>query len=108
MKPYTDRVSLSDGATIRVRIERGATGDAVLHELNSNNWQGGGRIYWRGERLFLMFGDELLAMQNARYEFAGTLADAAEKAVAFFVECAENCIRHAKSEGIPVSACYGN
>ncbi|MEV3858449.1 hypothetical protein AB0J38_29560 [Streptomyces sp. NPDC050095] len=106
MKPYTDRVTLSDGATIRVRIERGITGDAVFHELNSNDWSGGGRIYWLGERLFLMFGDELLAMRNARYELAGTLAEAAETALAFFVECAETCISHAKSEGIPVSDCY--
>src|SRR5262245_9761841 len=106
MKPYTDRVRLSDGATIRVRIERGPTGDAVLHELNSNNWQGGGRIYWRGERLFLLFGDELLVMQNARYEFAGTLADAAETALALVVECAAHCIRHAQRAGIPLSDCY--
>ena len=108
MKPYTDRVTLSDGAAIRVRIERGMTGDAVFHELNSNNWAGGGRIYWSGGSLYLLFGDELLAMQNSRYESAGTLAEAAETALAFFVECAENCIRHAKSEGVDISACYSN
>ncbi|MFJ3974861.1 hypothetical protein [Streptomyces sp. NPDC090021] len=108
MKPYTDRMTLSDGATIRVRIERGLTGDAVLHELNSNNWRGGGRIYWSGGALYLMFGDELLQMQNSRYETAGTTAEAAEKALAFFTECAENCIRHAQAEGIPVRDCYGD
>ncbi|NUV86619.1 hypothetical protein G6W61_10415 [Streptomyces sp. KAI-26] len=108
MKPYTDRVTLSDGATVRVRIERGMTGDAVLHELNSNNWAGGGRIYWSGGNLYLMFGDELLAMQNARYDMAGSVTQAAEKALAFFVECAENCIRHAKHEGVDISACYTN
>ncbi|MFF7254821.1 hypothetical protein [Streptomyces microflavus] len=107
MKPYTDRVTLSDGATIRVRVERGAMGHVMLHELNSNNWRGGGRILWYGERLHLMFGEEPHAMQNPRFEFAGTVEEAAEKALAFFVECAENCIRHAQGEGIPVSACYG-
>jgi hypothetical protein len=108
MKPYTDRMTLSDGATVRVRIERGITGDAVFHELNSNNWRGGGRIYWSGEGLYLMFGDDLLRMQNSRYESAGTAAEGAEKALAFFTECAENCIRHARGEGIPVSQCYGD
>ncbi len=107
MKTHTDRLTLSDGASMRVRIERGLTGDAVFHEQNANNPRGGGRIYWSGEGLYLMFGDGLLRMQNPRFEMAQTLSDAAEKALAFFVECAENCIQHAKAEGIPVHACYG-
>ncbi|MGV9312616.1 hypothetical protein ACWDR0_10515 [Streptomyces sp. NPDC003691] len=108
MKTCTDRVTLSDGATVRVRVERGITDDAVLHEQNSNNPGGGGRIYWSGQNLYLMFdGRELLPMQNPRYEFAGTADEAAENALAFFTECAENCIQHANAEGIPVRACYG-
>ncbi|WP_042800936.1 hypothetical protein [Streptomyces sp. C] len=108
MKTHTDRLPLSDGASIRVRIERGLTGDAVFHEQNTNNPRGGGRVYWSGEGLYLMFGNELLRMQNSRFEFAETVADAAEKSLAFFVECAESCIRHARDEGIPVSQCYGD
>ncbi|MGW3336182.1 hypothetical protein ACWDCL_01710 [Streptomyces sp. NPDC001009] len=109
MKPYTDRLTLSDGATVRVRIERGLTDDAVLHELNSNNWKGGGRIYWSGSALYLMWGerDELLPIQNPRYESAGTVTEAAAKALAFFAHCAENCITHARTWGIPVQSCYG-
>jgi hypothetical protein len=107
MTTHTDRATLSDGATVRVRIERGITGDAVLHELNANNPNGGSRIYWSGEGLYLMLRDDLLRMQNPRYEFAGTATEAAEKALAFFTECAESCIRHAQAEGIPVQACYG-
>ncbi|MFE7124059.1 hypothetical protein [Streptomyces sp. NPDC057617] len=99
-------VTLSDGAGLRVRIERGLTGDAVFHERNANNPSGGGRIYWRGERLYLMFNDELLAMQDPRFEFAVSEADAAEKALAFFVQCAEGCIAHAAEWGIPVEQCY--
>ncbi|MEW1694508.1 hypothetical protein [Streptomyces sp. NPDC091278] len=107
MKSHTDHAPLSDGATVRVRIERGLTDDAVLHELNTNNPGGGGRIYWSGQNLYLMLDRELLPMQNPRYEFAGTADEAAEMALAFFTECAENCIRHAQAEGIPVQACYG-
>ncbi|MFF4244329.1 hypothetical protein ACFYY2_07615 [Streptomyces sp. NPDC001822] len=103
---HTEAVTLSDGATVRVRIERGPMGDAMLHEQNSNNWRGGGRIYWRGRRLHLMFGDDSMPMQNPRFEFADDVDEAAEMALAFFVECAESCVTHAKGEGIPVQSCY--
>ncbi|MCC2278921.1 hypothetical protein LKL35_26345 [Streptomyces sp. ET3-23] len=106
MSTQTETVTLSDGATLRVSIERGPTGDAVFHERNTNNPRGGGRIYWRGEHLYLLFNDELLAMQDPRFEFAHGEADAAEKALAFFVQCAESCIQHARAEGIPVEHCY--
>ncbi|MFF7021436.1 hypothetical protein ACFY97_10515 [Streptomyces klenkii] len=106
MTTHTETITLSNGAKLRVRIERGPTNDVVLHEQNDLNPFGGGRIYWLGRVLFLMFGDELLRMQNARYEFAETASEAAEKALAFFAECAETCIQHAKAEGIPVENCY--
>ncbi|MER6314591.1 hypothetical protein ABT237_12585 [Streptomyces sp. NPDC001581] len=106
MTSYTETITLSNGAKLRVRIERGLTNDVVLHEQNDLNPFGGGRIYWLAGVLFLMFGDELLRMQNARYEFAETASEAAEKALAFFLECAETCIQHAKAEGIPIADCY--
>lgn len=106
MRNHTETVTLSDGATLRVRIERGPMGDVMLHEENGNNGNGGGRIYWRTSRLYLMFGDKAMPMENPRFENADTIAEAAEMALAFFVECAENCIQHAKAEGIPVEHCY--
>ncbi|MFE7479993.1 hypothetical protein [Streptomyces sp. NPDC057552] len=106
MTTYTETITLSNGAKLRVRIERGLTGGVVLHERNDLNPFGGGRIYWLGQVLFLMFGDELMRMQNARYEFAKTESEAAEKALAFFAECAETCIRHAVAEGVAIESCY--
>ncbi|MFJ9158714.1 hypothetical protein ACIRPS_18165 [Streptomyces griseoviridis] len=106
MSTHTEAVALSDGASLRVRIERGPTGDAMFHERNANNPSGGGQIYWFGEHLYLIFNGELLAMQDPRFEFAGTVDEAAEKALAFFVQCAEGCITHAREWGIPVAQCY--
>ncbi|WP_371671250.1 hypothetical protein OG985_28690 [Streptomyces sp. NBC_00289] len=107
---YTQPATLSDGATVRVRVERGLTDDAVFHEQNSNNPNGGGRIYWSGQGLYLMWGggerEQMLRMQDPRFESADSIADAAAKALAFFTQCAEGCIRHAQAEGIPVRACY--
>lgn len=106
MSNYTETVTLSDGATLRVRIERGRAGDVMLHEQNANHGGGGSRIYWRSSRLYLMVGDEMHAMVNPRFEHAESVDEAAELALGFYVECAESCIRHARAEGIPVAHCY--
>lgn len=47
-------------------------------------------------------------MKNPRFETAGTADDAAELAIAFFAECAEVSIQHARAEGIPVEHCYAH
>jgi hypothetical protein len=107
MKTHTDPLTLSDGATIRVRIERGPTGDAMLHEEYGRHPHGSA-IYWRGNRLFLVWGQdrELLPIENPYFEFAETVEDAAKIALAFFALTAEEVIAHARESGIPVEACY--
>ncbi|MFI9205263.1 hypothetical protein [Streptomyces sp. NPDC053048] len=106
MNTHTETFSLSNGAALSVRIERGPAGDVMLHEQNTMNPHGGGRIYWRISRLYLMNGDEAMPMRNPRFECAETVGEAAELALGFFVECAESCIQHARAEGIPVEHCY--
>ncbi|WP_236246500.1 hypothetical protein [Streptomyces sp. CC210A] len=105
MKTHTDPITLSDGATIRVHIKRGPTGDALFSE-DYNRHRDGSEIYWRGHRLYLLWGDRLHPIEHPRFESATTLDDAAETALAFFAKCAEDTIAHAREHGIPVEACY--
>lgn len=105
MKTHTDPITLSDGATIRVRIERGPTGDAIFHEDYARHPHGSA-IYWRGHQLYLLWGDKLHPIELPRFESADSLSEAAETALAFFAKCAEDTIAHARDQGIPVEECY--
>lgn len=102
----TEAVTLSNGEILYVCIERGPAGDVLFHEQNTMNPHGGGRIYWRISRLYLMNGDDSMPMLNPRFQRAESIGEAAELALGFFVECAESCIQHARAEGISVEHCY--
>ncbi|MFI5942174.1 hypothetical protein ACIBCB_18215 [Streptomyces uncialis] len=99
-------IPLSTGDLLGVRVERGPTGDVMVHERNPYSLEAGGRIYWRGDRLHLLVADEQVPIKDPRFETAATADDVAELALAFFVQCAESAIQHARAEGIPVEHCY--
>ncbi|PCG86388.1 hypothetical protein CIB93_09150 [Streptomyces sp. WZ.A104] len=105
MKTRTEPITLSDGATIRVRIERGPTGDTILHEDYARHHDASA-IYWRGHQLYLVWEDQLHPIEHPQFKLATTLDEAAETALAFFAKCAEDTITHAREHGIPVEACY--
>ncbi|MCC3766468.1 hypothetical protein [Streptomyces sp. UNOC14_S4] len=99
--------TLSDGTTIRVRTIKGIVG-TEYREIPSRKRKAGSLLRI-DNKMFALFGPEkmLVPIQHPDYAYAATDAAGARKALAFFVEAAEGCIKHANEEGIPVEECYG-
>jgi hypothetical protein len=99
-----DPISLSDGTTITVRIERGP-GGTVYHEVPSRR-RPGSRLMRIGTGMFLVMRESIGPIEDPRFAHAGDDAEGAEVALAFFAESAEACIQHAREFNIPVERCY--
>lgn len=100
--------TLSDGTTIRVRIVRGIVG-TEYREVPSRKRKANAML--RIDRsMYSVVGPKaaLVPVRHPDYAYASTDAEGARKALAFFVEVAESCIKHAREEGIPVEQCYSN
>lgn len=103
-----DTHTLSDGTTIRVRVSKGLIG-TEYREMPSRNLRAGAMLRI-DRRMYVIAGpnNDLVPVQHPDYEYATTDTEGARKALAFFVEAAESCIKHAQEEGIPVERCYGD
>jgi hypothetical protein len=100
-KPHT----LSDGTTIRIRTRRTLVG-TVYEEVPSRKRKAVTFIRL-GSRMCMVFGSDLLPIENPDYAYASSDASGAEKALRFCLDSAEATIKHAAEEGIPVEDCYG-
>ena len=99
--------TLSDGTTITVRSVKGIIG-TEYREVPSRKRKAGAMLRIDG-RMYAIFGprQDLIPVRHPDYEYASSDAEGARKALAFFAEAAEGCIKHAEEEGIPVEQCYG-
>ncbi|MBF9135287.1 hypothetical protein I0C86_41285 [Plantactinospora sp. S1510] len=99
--------TLSDGTTIRVRIERGIVG-SVYHEVPSRK-RPGGRLMRVDSHMFLLAGkrDDMVPVSHPDYAYAADDTAGAALALRFFVEGAESIIREATKDGLPVEQYYG-
>lgn len=104
MSKYTDPATLSDGTTLKVRIERGIA-TTVYHEVPSRDRPAGSMVRI-DSGMYLVVQGHLYPVMVDRYSHAGNDAEGAEIALAFFTESAEACIEHAQVEGIPIEQCY--
>ena len=97
---------LSDGTYIRVRVERTIAG-TYFHEVPSRKRKASSMLRL-GNHMFGLFGPrrDLVPIRHSDYEYARTDDEGARKALAFFAEGAESCIKEAEKEGIPVEHCY--
>jgi hypothetical protein len=97
---------LSDGTTIRVKVERTIAG-TFFREIPSRKRKATSMMRL-GHSMFAIVGprQDLIPVRHPSYEYAASDDDGARKALAFFVECAESCIKEAEKEGIPVEQCY--
>jgi hypothetical protein len=98
--------TLSDGTTVRVKVQRTIAG-TYFHEVPSRKRKANSMMRL-GTSMFAICGprQDLVPVSNSKYDYAGSDDDGARKALAFFVECAEGCIKEAEKEGIPVEQCY--
>ena len=98
---------LSDGTTITVRTVRGIIG-TEFQEVPSRKRKANTMIRI-DSRMYCLIGPrkDMIPVRHPEYSYAGSDAEGARKALAFFVECAEGCIAEAAKEGIPVEQCYG-
>ncbi|MEW1547544.1 hypothetical protein [Streptomyces tsukubensis] len=98
--------TLSDGTTIRVQSVKTIIG-TEYREVPSRKRKANKMLRMDG-RMYAAFGpkETLIPVRHPDYAYASTDADGARKALAFFVECAEGCIKQAAQEGIPVEQCY--
>lgn len=99
--------TLSDGTTIRVSMSKSIIG-TEYREIPSRKRKANTMLLMDG-KMFAVFGPKkaLIPVRHPDYQHASSDAEGARKALAFFVECAEGCIKEAKREGIPVEQCYG-
>ncbi|MFI8815703.1 MULTISPECIES: hypothetical protein [unclassified Streptomyces] len=99
--------TLSDGTTVRVKVERATIG-THFHEVPSRKRKANSMLRM-GNSMFAVVGprQDLIPVRHPDYEYASTDDEGARKALAFFVECAESCIKEAKRERISVEQCYG-
>ncbi|PPT14834.1 hypothetical protein [Streptomyces cinnamoneus] len=104
MSKYTDTVTLTDGTTLKIRIERGIAG-TVFREVPSRQ-RPAGSLMRIGTAMHLVTRSHLTPIVPDRWASAADDAEGAEIALAFFTESAEACIEHASAEGIPVEQCY--
>lgn len=98
--------TLSDGTTIKIRSVKSIIG-TEYQEVPSRKRKAGTMLRIDG-RMYMIFGPKkaLVPVRHPDYEYASTDAEGARKALAFFVEAAEACIKHAAEERIPVERCY--
>ena len=99
--------TLSDGTTIKVRSVKSIIG-TEYREVPSRK-RTAGTMLRIDSRMYMIFGPKqsLVPVRHPDYEYASTDAEGARKALAFFVEAAEGCIKEAAEQGIPVEQCYG-
>lgn len=101
----------SDGTEFRARVERGIMG-TLLRVTHSTIKTAGGELLWDhpyGTALwYLPRGGrgQLVRITHPDYEYAATRAEALRKALAFFGESYESCLKHAAEEGIDVRGCF--
>ncbi|AXK35783.1 hypothetical protein DVA86_27280 [Streptomyces armeniacus] len=102
-----NRHTLSDGLTICFRAVDGIIGTAY-REVQSRPRKASSLLCIDGH-MYGVFGPrgDLVPVQHADYAYAATNAEGARKALAFFIEAAESCIKHAAEQGVPVEECYG-
>jgi len=97
---------LSDGTTIKLLQARTLIGTkfSEVHSVRGvHNWS----LLWMDGGLYALYGHgDMARIWHPDYTYAATAAEAARKALAFYVDTAESVIEHAKSEGIPVADCY--
>ena len=98
--------TLSDQTTIRIRRRTGIIG-TEFQELPSRNRKAGTMLRI-GDRMYLVLGprQDLVPVSNPDYQHAKSNAEGERKALAFFVQAAEDCIKHAAEHRIPVEDCY--
>jgi hypothetical protein len=98
--------TLSDGTTISVKVVRGIVG-TEYREVPSRKRKANTMLRI-DNRMYALFGPKqaMIPVRHPDYEYASTEAEGARKALAFFVEGAEACIKHAAEEGISVEDCY--
>lgn len=98
--------TLSDGTTIKIRVERGIIG-TVFHEVPSRKRKSGALLRM-GNRMCLLVkdGKDFVPIRHPDYEYAADDKAGADAALRFFVDSAEATIKHAAEEGIPVEDCY--
>jgi hypothetical protein len=97
---------LSDNTTIRVKVQRTIAG-TYFHEVPSRKRKPNSMMRL-GNSMFALFGprQDMIPVRHPEYEYAASDDDGARKALAFFVECAESCIKEAEKEGLPVEKMY--
>lgn len=97
---------LSDGTTIRVKVERTIAG-TYFREVPSRKRKANSMMRL-GNQMFTILGprQDLIPVRHPNYDYASSDDAGARKALAMFVEVAESCIKHAEEEGIPVEQCY--
>jgi hypothetical protein len=96
---------LSDGTTITLRQSRTLIGTQFT-EVHSVRGVSGWSLLWMDGGMYALRGRDMQRITNPAYSHAPTQAEAARKALAFYVDSAESVIEHAKREGIPVADCY--
>jgi hypothetical protein len=96
---------LSDGTTITLRVSRTLIGTQFteVHSVRGpHKWP----LMWMDGGMYVLYGRDMTRIQHPDYSYAATAAEAARKALAFYVDSAESVIEYAKNEGIPVADCY--
>ncbi|MFF9649710.1 hypothetical protein [Streptomyces sp. NPDC014622] len=98
---------LSDGTTVHVKVERTIAG-TFFREVPSRKRKANSMMRI-GNHMFAIVGprQDLIPVRHPSYEYAASEDEGARKALAFFTECAEGCIKEAEKEGIHVEQCYG-
>ena len=96
---------LSDGTTITLRQSRTLIGTQFT-EVHSVRGVSKWSLLWMDGRMYAIRNRDMMPISNPNYSHAATVAKAALKALAFYVDSAESVIEHAKREGIPVADCY--
>jgi hypothetical protein len=99
------RHRLSDGTTITLRQSSTLIGTQFT-EVHSVRGVNKNALLWTDGRMYALHGRDMMRITNPDYSYSPTKAEAARKALAFFVDTAESVIEHAKREGIPVADCY--
>ncbi|MEU7905866.1 hypothetical protein [Actinoplanes sp. NPDC049118] len=97
---------LSDGSTITVRRSRTLIG-TTFTEVHSVRGVDKHALLWMDGGMYGLYGrGDLMRISHPDYSHAPNEAEAARKALAFYVDSAESVIAYAKTEGIPVADCY--
>jgi len=97
--------TLSDGTTLRIKATRTLIG-TQLTEVPSRKRPAGSLLWDDGRMYLLTRNGGMHKISHPDYAYASDVKAATAVALAFFIDAAEDTIKHATEEGIPVEDCY--